>query len=210
MDDETFSFSLSNSNSRESKIKYKITHILICKIYLILKSKLNLNLVQSSEYYNKLVYISSYHELHYVSALISDASTYQTSITMSRVTYSVFNITTGLDQYYYHRNSSILISFLTTLVPNAYLRHEGGRIKLRKNDRTWLFQLDASFKLLRSNKIRNMFAFESVNVPNSYLAVDTDTKTSLLLTEPILKINRTIKTIDELDQRFLFKFISFQ
>lgn len=53
---------------------------------------------------------------------------------------SSFLITKGL--------SSLDLSFITLLLPNFYLRHEDGRIKLAKNDQTDLFKQDSTFKLI--------------------------------------------------------------
>ncbi len=153
---------------------------------------------------NKLVYIRSSDESNYLSALILDASGQQTSITMSELDRSLFKITTGLDQNSYENScSNIYLSFLTTSIRNAYLRHENGRIKLRKNDQSDLFKQDATFKLLKSNQNKSFVAFQSINIPRSYLSIDSETKTSLILSEP----KSQIKTIDDLDDRFLFELI---
>jgi hypothetical protein len=157
---------------------------------------------------NKLVYIRSSDESNYLSALILDASGQQTSITMSELDRSLFKITTGLDQNSYENScSNIYLSFLTTLAPNSYLRHQNGRINLRKNDQSSLFKQDATFKLLKSNQKKDMVAFESINVPYSFIAVGSQPETSVILAQAKLKTKRTMKTIDDLDDRFLFKLV---
>ena len=154
---------------------------------------------------NKLVCIRSYDEKRFVSALILDASNHQTSITMSLSDASLFNVTVALDRNSYERDGSfIFVSFATTLVPNTYLRHEDGRIKLRKDDQSILFREDSTFKLLQSDKTRGMVAFEPINVRGSYLTVDSDSKSTLVIEAPKSKM---VKTIDELERRFLFKLV---
>ncbi len=166
------------------------------------------NLVQTSEYLNKLVYIRSYYDNRYVSALVVDISSHQSSITVSEFDRSLFNITIGLDSNSYERScSNIYLSFLTTLAPNSYLRHENGRINLGKNDQSDLFKQDSTFKLLKSNQNKDMVAFESINVPYSFIAVGSQPETSVILAQAKLKTKRTMKTIDDLDDRFLFKLV---
>jgi hypothetical protein len=139
-----------------------------------------------------------------LSALIIDAAGDQSSITMSQIDRSLFEIKDPLDRNCIEKDSyTIFISFLSATVRKTYLRHESGRIKLGKTNQLPLFQQDATFRLLFSPTRNDLIAFESINVPNYYIAVDTETQTALVLS-PFEQIQTNI---DLLDKRFLFKFI---
>ncbi len=159
---------------------------------------------RSSKYNNKSVYIRSFYEDRYVSGLIIDSNSQKTSITMTTVDRSLFLIKDGLDFNKYENDSSnIYVSFSLLLIPNVYLRHEDGRIKLAKNNQLTLFKQDATFKLIINKDRQDMVALESINLPKSYVAVDSDSRTALILEEP----EDVHRSIENLDGRFLFKFI---
>jgi len=123
---------------------------------------------------------------------------------MTTVDQSLFLIKDGLDfNNYENDSSSIYVSFSLLLIPNVYLRHEDGRIKLAKNDQLNLFKQDATFKLIINTDRQDMVALESINLPKSYVSVDPDSKTALILEEP----EDIHRSIEHLDGRFLFKFI---
>ncbi|CAF0975087.1 unnamed protein product [Rotaria magnacalcarata] len=157
---------------------------------------------QSSIYFHKQVYIRSFNESHYVSALILDPTALRTSIVISRIDRTLFLITNPLNERLVENNSSIIyISLLSTVVPNAYLRHENARIILRKNDESISFKQDATFKLLISKNNKNVVAFQALDLADSYIAIDSESKTALVLRQPKSKQ----LDIDHFDTRFLFE-----
>jgi hypothetical protein len=123
---------------------------------------------------------------------------------MSQIDRSLFIIRDGLDKNIIEKDSStIYVSFSSILSSNTYLRHESARIKLTKNDQSTLFKQDATFKLLFSKNKKDLIAFESINLPSFFVAVDQETQTALVLIQP-----QQIQTdIELLDKRFLFKFV---
>ncbi|CAF4662316.1 unnamed protein product [Rotaria sp. Silwood2] len=159
------------------------------------------NIYRSSIYFNKKIYIRSFNETRYLSALILDSAASQTSVTMSQIDRSLFLITNPLDKKSFENDcSAIYISVLTVPGYDTYLRHEKRRIKLGKNDQSILFEQDATFKLLTSKINKDMVVFQSTNIPESYIAIDTDTRAVLMLTH----LEEIPLNIDSLDQRFLF------
>jgi hypothetical protein len=99
--------------------------------------------------------------------------------------------------------SVVYVSFALLSSPNLYLRHRNGRVTLDKYDQSDLFKQDATFKLIVNKDREDMVALESINLPRSYVAVDSDSKTALILEEP----EDVHRSIEHLDGRFLFKFI---
>ncbi|CAF1083469.1 unnamed protein product [Rotaria sordida] len=185
--DSSFSFTLFSSKSSGAGTKFKIQQVLIYR---------------SSIYFNKTVHIRSFNEVRYLSALILDSSASQTSITMSQIDRSLFLITNALYEKSFENDcSTIYISILTAPGHSTYLRHENGRIKLGKNDQSTLFEQDATFKLITSKINKDMVVFQSINVPDSYIAIDTETKAALMLTH----LDTNSLNIDSLEKRFLFK-----
>ncbi|CAF0838775.1 unnamed protein product [Adineta steineri] len=138
---------------------------------------------RSSKYYHKSVYIQSFYDNRYISAFILDADVEQTSTTMTEIDRNIF------------------ISFSSYSENNIYLRHVNGRVTLTKNNQLTLFKQDATFKLIM-NEEKNMVAFESINIPEYYIAVDPDSKTALILEKP----QKKVLTINDLNEEFLFKF----
>ncbi|CAF0825085.1 unnamed protein product [Adineta steineri] len=178
---------LYSSNSLTSNVEFFIQHFYIHR---------------SSKYYHQSVYIQSFYDNRYISAFILDADVEQTSITMTEIDRSLFLIRDGLEQNTYETNSTdIFISFSSYSENNIYLRHVNGRVTLAKNNQLTLFKQDATFKLIM-NEEKNMVAFESINIPEYYIAVDPDSKTALILE----KSQKKVLTINDLNEEFLFKF----
>ena len=159
---------------------------------------------QTSIFLDRPVYIRSFYEVRYVSALVVDPEGIQSSVTMSQIDRTLFLIKDGLSDQPYSKESSIIyLSFLSTTVSNTYLRHENARIKLTKSDQSKLFAEDATFKLLFGRTRKDVIAFESINLPQHYIGVDPDSQTALVLSQPTQLFN----DIELLDQRFLFKLV---
>jgi hypothetical protein len=126
---------------------------------------------------------------------------------MSQIDRSLFIVKDGLDKNIIEEDSStIYVSFESIIAQNTYLRHQSGRLKLTKNDQSTLFKQDATFKLLFGKTKKDFIAFESINLPTFFLAVDQETQTALVL----LQSQQTLTDIELLDKRFLFKFIQDQ
>ncbi|CAF2898677.1 unnamed protein product [Rotaria sp. Silwood2] len=184
--DSSFTFTLFSSKLLGAVANLKIRQVVIYR---------------SSIYFNKKIYIRSFNETRYLSALILDSAASQTSVTMSQIDRSLFLITNPLDKKSFENDcSAIYISVLTVPGYDTYLRHEKRRIKLGKNDQSILFEQDATFKLLTSKINKDMVVFQSTNIPESYIAIDTDTRAVLMLTH----LEEIPLNIDSLDQRFLF------
>lgn len=161
-------------------------------------------LAQSSIYFGKKVYICSCDGTRYLSELILDSSASLASIAMSPSRRSTVLVTNPLDENIYEDDrSSIYVSLSSLAAPNIYLRHESGRIKLGKYDRSKLFKRDATFKLIMSEKNSSLVAFQAINIPRSYIALDTETKFALTLQE----LDESSTTLDSYDKKFLFKLI---
>ena len=112
---------------------------------------------------------------------------------------SLFVIKRGLEQM---DSSSVYVSFLSLSIPNLYLRHQDGTIKLAKNDQSSLFRQDATFKLIFDHR-NDIVAFQAVNIPGKfYMTLSADFEPTLILVpcdaEP---------STDRIDSRSLFKFI---
>jgi len=151
------------------------------------------------------VNIRSLSSSRYVSALILDASGFQSSVIMSEKEQDPMIIKTGLDETSFERDgSSTFISFLFATAVNSYLRHENGRIRLSRYQNEYLFKGDATFKLFSSSKNREIVAFESINLPGHLIQVDPETKTAIVLVQPN---SHFTGDIDQLDKSFLFQFI---
>ncbi|CAF0924588.1 unnamed protein product [Rotaria sp. Silwood1] len=185
--DSSFTFTLFSSKPFRTIANFNIQQVLIYR---------------SSIYFNKKVYIGSFNETRYLSALILDSSASQTSITMSQTNRSLFLITNPLDQNSFENDcSTVFISISTVPGCDTYMRHENRRIKLGKNDQSILFKQDATFKLLTSKIKKDIVVFQSINIPESYISIDTDTNIALMLTQ----LEKSPSNIDSLDKRFLFK-----
>lgn len=61
------------------------------------------------------------------------------------------------------------VSFESVNYPGYYLRHQGYRIKLHKNDGSGLFQADATFRQVPGLADPAKYSFQSVNYPTHYL-----------------------------------------
>ena len=147
-----------------------------------------------------MVFIRSLFENLYVTALILDSAAIYTGVAMSLTEKSLFVLQFGLDaSKREHDPHSIYISFQSLSVPNSYLRHEDGRIKLAKSDGSDLFKQDSTFKLIEYGEQSDVVAFQSANLPQNYVAVDSRTKTPLVLT-PL----KQATTIDEQPKTSLF------
>ena len=113
-------------------------------------------------------------------------------------------ITNPLDENSFENaGSTIHVSFTSPEVPNTYLRHENGRIRLGRNDQSTLFKQDATFRLLINELNPNIVAFQPVNIPGSYVAIDTETQTTLILSQS----ERQMSYIYNLEKRFLFELV---
>ncbi|CAF3555701.1 unnamed protein product [Rotaria sp. Silwood1] len=198
--DYSFIFTLSSLNSTKPPANLTIRRALL--FFPNAKSNPRFNLVRSTMYFNKQVYIRSLDDNRYISAIILDSSAYQTTITMSPINRSLFLITNPLDENSFENDSStVYVSFLSLAAPNTYLRHKNRRINLGKNDQSIPFKQDATFKLLIGTRNKDMVAFQSINVPESYIATDTEIRMALFLQQPKEKqLN-----IDYFDNKFLFK-----
>ncbi|CAF4726560.1 unnamed protein product [Rotaria socialis] len=185
--DRSFSIALYSPTSTTSTVDFKIYQFVI---------------YQSSIYFHKQVYIRSLNESHYVSALILDSTALRTSIVVSPIDRTFFIITDPLNERIVENNPSIIyISLLSTVVPNAYLRHENARILLRKNDKSISFKQDTTFKLLVSKNNKDVVAFQALDLADSHIAIDSESHTALVLTQPKNKQS----DIDNFETRFLFK-----
>ena len=139
-----------------------------------------------------------------MSALVVDSWASQTLISMSKFDRTSLLITNPLDENSFENSgSTIHVSFTSPEVPNTYLRHENGRIRLGRNDQSTLFKQDATFKLLISELNSNIVAFQPVNIAGSYVAIDNETQTILILSQP----ERQMSNICSLEKRFLFELI---
>jgi hypothetical protein len=98
--------------------------------------------------------------------------------------------------------SSIYVSFLSKSVSNSYIRHESGKLKLKKLIKTNLFKKDATFNLIFSKTNKNIVAFKAINLPRSYISIDPLTPKALILDD--VKDSQT--NIDSFQKRFLFQF----
>ncbi|CAF5031539.1 unnamed protein product, partial [Rotaria sp. Silwood1] len=94
--DYSFIFTLSSLNSTKPPANLTIRHALL--FFPNAKSNPRFNLVRSTMYFNKQVYIRSLDDNRYISAIILDSSAYQTTITMSPINRSLFLITNPLDE----------------------------------------------------------------------------------------------------------------
>ena len=158
---------------------------------------------RSSPYVDQVVFIRSLFENRYVSALILDSAAIYTGVAMSLSEKSLFVLQCSLDESKReHEPHSIYISFRSLSWPNSYLRHEGGRIKLAKSDGSDLFKQDSTFKLIEYGEHTDIVAFQSANLPENYVAVDSQAKIPLVLT-PLKQAN----TIDEQPKTSLFNLL---
>jgi hypothetical protein len=61
------------------------------------------------------------------------------------------------------------VSIRSAISPDAYLRHQGGRVKLQPLENTDLFRRDASFNIVAGLTDASWKSFESVNFPGHFL-----------------------------------------
>ncbi len=112
---------------------------------------------------------------------------------------SLFIMKKGLDLI---DSSSVYVSFLSLSIPNLYIRHADGRIKVAKNDQSILFRQDATFKLIFDYR-NDIVALQTINLPVTYfVALSNDTEPCLIL----IPLNPQ-PTVELFDERFVFKLI---
>ncbi|CAF0766706.1 unnamed protein product [Adineta steineri] len=159
----------------------------------------NALLYRTVHYYEPNVYIQSVIDNRFISISYFNSNSLSILVSMSMKDRTLFSMKKGLDLV---DTSSIYVSFKYFFSSNFYLRHEFSRLKLSKSDESILFRQDATFKLIFNYENDNV-AFQAINLPYySFLALDYETNTSLIL----IKYDQKIK-FDQLDNRFIFKII---
>ena len=112
---------------------------------------------------------------------------------------SLFVIKRGLDM---RDSSSVYVSFLSLSIPNLYLRHQEGTIKLAKNDQSILFRQDTTFKLIFDHR-NDIVAFQASNLPGKFYVTLSNDQEPILILTPFDGEQST----DRIDSRSLFKLI---
>ena len=154
---------------------------------------------RTTKYLEKAAFIQSIASNRFVSTKYFHSNINQSFVSMAVKEKSLFVIKRGLEQM---DSSSVYVSFLSLSIPNLYLRHQDGTIKLAKNDQSSLFRQDATFKLIFDHR-NDIVAFQAVNIPGKfYMTLSADFEPTLILVpcdaEP---------STDRIDSRSLFKFI---
>lgn len=153
---------------------------------------------RTTKYLEKAAFIQNVATSRFASTKNYHSNTNQSSVSMAIKDKSLFVIKRGLEIL---DSSSVYVSFLSLSIPNLYLRHQDGIIKLAKNDQSTLFRQDATFKLTIDPR-NDVVAFQAVNIPTKfYISLSSDH-------EPILILAPCeAESIDRMDAKSLFKFI---
>ncbi len=148
----------------------------------------------------KALFIQSAAEIRFISTKYFHSNVNQSVVSMSIKDKSLFIMKQGLETL---DSSSVYVSFLSLSIPNLYLRHEEGKIKIAKYDKSNSFRQDATFKLIFDNR-NDIVALQTINLPKQlYMALSNDPEPALILL-PLQEQS----TVDQFDIRFIFKLIT--
>lgn len=159
---------------------------------------ITIDLDRTTKYLEKAAFIQNLATNRFASTKNFHSNINQSSVPMAIKEKSLFVVKRGLEML---DSSSIYVSFLSLSIPNLYLRHQDGVIKLAKNDQSTLFRQDATFKLTFDHR-NEIVAFQAVNIPTKfYISLSADPEPTLILAPC------DAESIDRMDPKSLFKFI---
>ena len=160
---------------------------------------ITIDLDRTTKYLEKAAFVQNIATGRFASTKNYHSNINQSSVSMAIKEKSLFVLKRGLEML---DSSSIYVSFLSLSIPNLYLRHQDGVIKLAKNDQSTLFRQDATFKLTFDQR-NEIVAFQAVNIPTAkfYISLSGDSEPTLILAPC------DAESTERMDPKSLFKFI---
>jgi hypothetical protein len=155
---------------------------------------------RTTKYLEKALFIQSAAETRFISTKYFHSNANQSLVSMSSKDKSLFIMKQGLETL---DSSSVYVSFLSLSIPNLYLRHEEGKIKIAKYDQSNYFRQDATFKLIFDHR-NDVVVLQTINLPKQlFVALSNEQEPNLILSSLNQQSN-----VDQFDVRFIFKLIT--